>query len=229
MVPALAQHWMRRSRPSVVLYEFQHPCRSWTLLKVWPHKLGLFPANSCTNFMYLVFTRMPADSFCRQLRSLLLCLCDIFWTLNNSLACWSHQLNQLFCLLCDFWSIQPDDETDWEKTWELNKFVLKYKTKQKKKTKALLHDTAFFLCFFFACRCSLNNCVCGHKETPLLVTYLLNFLLRIAFADTKNLRSMHKCDTTGQICFCNRCSLSPVRPVDKIHESHNTTTKAFFR
>ena len=29
-------------------------------------------------FMYLVFTRMPGESYRRRLRSLLLCLCDVF-------------------------------------------------------------------------------------------------------------------------------------------------------
>ena len=38
-------------------------------------------------FMYLVFTRMPGESYCRRLRSLLLCLCDVFRTLINSLVC----------------------------------------------------------------------------------------------------------------------------------------------
>ena len=35
-------------------------------------------------FMYLVFTRMPGDIYCR---SLLLCLCDVFRALINSLMC----------------------------------------------------------------------------------------------------------------------------------------------
>ena len=37
-------------------------------------------------FMYLVFTHMPGESYCRRLRSLLLCLCGVFQTLINSLA-----------------------------------------------------------------------------------------------------------------------------------------------
>ena len=41
-------------------------------------------------FTYLVFTRMPGESYCRWLRSLLLCLCDVFQALNNSLVCWSY-------------------------------------------------------------------------------------------------------------------------------------------
>ena len=38
-------------------------------------------------FMYLVFTRMPGESHRRRLRSLLLCLCDVFRALINSLVC----------------------------------------------------------------------------------------------------------------------------------------------
>ena len=43
----------------------------------------------CTlvEFMYLVFTRMPGESYRRRLRSLLLRLCDILPALINSLAC----------------------------------------------------------------------------------------------------------------------------------------------
>ena len=39
-------------------------------------------------FMHLVFTRMPGESCCRWLRSLLLCLCDVFLVLLNSLVYW---------------------------------------------------------------------------------------------------------------------------------------------
>ena len=39
-------------------------------------------------FMHLVFTRMPGESHCTWLRSLLLCLCDDFQALINSLVCW---------------------------------------------------------------------------------------------------------------------------------------------
>ena len=39
-------------------------------------------------FMYLVFTRIPGESYCRQLRSLLLYLCYTFWALINSLVSW---------------------------------------------------------------------------------------------------------------------------------------------
>ena len=39
-------------------------------------------------FMYLAFTGMPGQSYCRRLGSLLLCLCDVFWALINSLVFW---------------------------------------------------------------------------------------------------------------------------------------------
>ena len=38
-------------------------------------------------FTYLVFTRMPCESYRRRLRSLLLCLCDVFPALITSLVC----------------------------------------------------------------------------------------------------------------------------------------------
>ena len=39
-------------------------------------------------FMYLVFTRTPCESYRRRLRSLLLHLCYVFRALINSLVCW---------------------------------------------------------------------------------------------------------------------------------------------
>ena len=38
--------------------------------------------------MYLVFPRMPGESYRGPLRSLLLCLCDVFRSLINSPVCW---------------------------------------------------------------------------------------------------------------------------------------------
>ena len=38
-------------------------------------------------FMYLVFTHMPGESYWRRLGSLLLYLCYIFWALINSITC----------------------------------------------------------------------------------------------------------------------------------------------
>ena len=43
--------------------------------------------NVLVQFMYLVFTPMPGESYRRQLGSLLLCLCDVFRALINSLVC----------------------------------------------------------------------------------------------------------------------------------------------
>ena len=55
-------------------------------------------------FMYLVFTRMPGESYRRRLRSLLLCLCYVFRALITSLVCWS-------CRWVFVWSVlfQDDD------------------------------------------------------------------------------------------------------------------------
>ena len=39
-------------------------------------------------FTYLVFVRMSGESYRRRLRSLLLCLCDIFRALMSSIVCW---------------------------------------------------------------------------------------------------------------------------------------------
>ena len=36
-------------------------------------------------FVYLEFTRMPGESYCRRLRCLLLRLCDVFRALINSM------------------------------------------------------------------------------------------------------------------------------------------------
>ena len=45
-----------------------------------------FEAVPLVEFMYLVFTRMSGESYRRRLRSLLLCLCDVFLALINSLV-----------------------------------------------------------------------------------------------------------------------------------------------
>ena len=44
-------------------------------------------ASGGVEFMYLVFTCMPGESYRRRLRSLLLYLCDVFRAIINSLVC----------------------------------------------------------------------------------------------------------------------------------------------
>ena len=56
---------------------------SWTLS---------FEDVPLVEFMYLVFTRMPGESYRRQLRSLLLYLFRVFRALINSLVCWFRSL-----------------------------------------------------------------------------------------------------------------------------------------
>ena len=41
-------------------------------------RADVLEAVPLVEFMYLVFTRMPGQSYCRHLRSLLLSLCDVF-------------------------------------------------------------------------------------------------------------------------------------------------------
>ena len=47
---------------------------------------SFFEGIPVVEFMYLVFTRMPGESYRRRLRSLLLYLCDDFRALINSLV-----------------------------------------------------------------------------------------------------------------------------------------------
>ena len=62
----------------------------------------LFDDALLMEFMYLVFTRMPGGSYCKWLRSLLLCLHEVFWAPINSLVCW-------FFILCMFQAFQYDN------------------------------------------------------------------------------------------------------------------------
>jgi len=61
-------------------------------------------------FMYLVFTRMPGESYRGQLRSLLLCLFDVFRVLMNSSVCWflggSHKAGKKGDT--SFWRVTPN-------------------------------------------------------------------------------------------------------------------------
>ena len=53
-------------------------------------------------FMYLVFTRMPGESYRWRLRSLLLYLCYVFRTLINSLVLILHLSYFTLLLLCSY-------------------------------------------------------------------------------------------------------------------------------
>ena len=48
---------------------------------------SLFEDVPLVEFMYLVFTRMPGESYRRRLRSLLLHLCYVIRALINSIVC----------------------------------------------------------------------------------------------------------------------------------------------
>ena len=73
--------------------------------------------------MYLVFTRMPGESYRRRLRSLLLSLRDVFRALINSLACWYSSgwlefpfLPMPSCLPVNFCTIAQDCQKRWHET-----------------------------------------------------------------------------------------------------------------
>ena len=53
----------------------------------WGREGVLFEDVPLVEFMCLVFTRMPGESYRRRLTSLLLCLCDVFRALISSLVC----------------------------------------------------------------------------------------------------------------------------------------------
>ena len=85
-------------RPNVTLPQQQRPesptvTLTWYASKYKVHKLhqrhipGSFENAPPVEFMYLAFTRMPNESYGRRIRSLFLCLCDVFRTLINSLVC----------------------------------------------------------------------------------------------------------------------------------------------
>ena len=49
---------------------------------------SFFGDVALVEFMYLEFARMPGESYRRQLRSLLLCWCDVLRAIINSLVFW---------------------------------------------------------------------------------------------------------------------------------------------
>ena len=53
---------------------------------------------TCGGVMYLVFTRMPGESYRRQLGSLSLYFCYVFWALISSLVCWCLKVVKI-CLV----------------------------------------------------------------------------------------------------------------------------------
>ena len=67
-------------------------------------------------FMYLLFTQMPVENYCRQLRSLSLCLCDVFQVLINSFVCWFFIM---YIILSKERNIKSDSSFDIKQWWWL--------------------------------------------------------------------------------------------------------------
>ena len=65
-------------------------------------------------FMYLVFTRMPGESYRKRLRSFLLYLCYVFRELFNSLMCWLYR-KDLTCQSTNFQGFVGGSNTEVEK------------------------------------------------------------------------------------------------------------------
>ena len=82
------------------------------LQKKVPEVQNVEQVFSLVEFMSLIFTCMPAESYCWWLRSLLLCLCDIFWALINSLVCWFH-LRALWLILFQIVYVTQISRTHW--------------------------------------------------------------------------------------------------------------------
>ena len=85
---------------------------TWHACKYKVHKPEDVPL---VEFMYLVFTCMPGESYRRRLRSLLLYLCYVFWALINSLVDSARALGALFCsrFATFFWSSLLKSEPAW--------------------------------------------------------------------------------------------------------------------
>ena len=71
------------------------------------HDKCVFERLGRGEFMYLAFTCMPSESYCWGLRSLL-CLCDVFWALINSLVC-SFCTSAAGLVLLQIWTPTRDD------------------------------------------------------------------------------------------------------------------------
>ena len=108
MVGEEKKEWMRGRKG--VTPTSHSPCHYCSLLVYPPlsfvHLLGwsVIPSGEdapLVEFLYLVFTRMPGDSYRRRLRSLL-CLCDVFGALINSPMCSPLSEEIIYLLLLCF-------------------------------------------------------------------------------------------------------------------------------
>ena len=86
---------------------------AWNVGYICHWGASFFEDAPLVEFMYLAFTRMPSESYCRRLRSLLLYSCYVFWALIISLACWLYIVSLcvfeacLTCLYCDPHPLPP--------------------------------------------------------------------------------------------------------------------------
>ena len=101
----------------------------WNILVQWPlyhdDKPQLLDVP-LVEFMYPVFTCMPGESYRRWLRSLLLCLCDVFQVLPSVLIldCWS----QVFKKKGGWVDGQRNKPKSASNEWQFRQAVLSLKT-----------------------------------------------------------------------------------------------------
>ena len=80
----MSKYQVHKLHRYISLYIWWSSCTLFlTVSKHEVHKL-----HQRYQFMSLVFTHMPGESYQRQLSFLLLCLCDVFRPRINSLVCW---------------------------------------------------------------------------------------------------------------------------------------------
>ena len=65
--------------------------RFWNTPLIWYRISNQVEDIPLVEFMSLAFTRMPGESYCRRLRSVLLRLCDVVQALTTPLCVWSFQ------------------------------------------------------------------------------------------------------------------------------------------
>ena len=123
---------------------------------IWCTSDGLFFAMPSqkdvplVGFMYLVFTRMPGESYHKRLRSLLLCLCDVFRVVITSLVCWFElkgpNLSEAASCVRS-WSMPV-------RSWYMpDRLVLSVQRRHRKHTDKLIHGTAVIIvCNWLLCK-----------------------------------------------------------------------------
>ena len=82
LINALSAHMIHISLINMIFYTHVEHSPTETIYInycAYLYCIGTSEDVPLVEFMYLVFTRMPGESYRKRLRSLLLYLCDVFW------------------------------------------------------------------------------------------------------------------------------------------------------